>query len=512
MPRRREFDKLIVRVLREAQEGRASGLRFGEIKERLSELLGREVSNQVVAENLAYLMSKGLVEKAIEERAVVYKLTQRYFDEAVREAVKGLVGSAPKVYVHLHSEERPPFAVFGDFALSDEERAHLNLLVAKDPANVIASLMYEELDRRPEAKRRVAALVAWAYWAGVRKEVEAMEVALKGRLREDLAERLLALEKTKGEYLEDCRRRLEKLRREYEETGDRAVLRLIEVLEGDLKAVEVEKELLSRQSLKEFLSLLDEWLPYFSEVSTKAYVLKGPTLADSTLRFTNYHRYVISGLITAGLVSDPLKASFSKEAPPSLRLLLNHEDVWNSLFEVLIREATGLRPNEIQIGGVGVKPRVERLFEPIEVSGDLERARRATRLYGDALEVLLELPYRVRCVIAYVWDPSIVEVAMKEVAADFDEWLQALKEGRIDEPWLASDEVIERVRKVLRAVEKGRAPPDEIIDCFAFSEVGRPWTALDVWLYHPRGKDPELWREVLEGLLKLKERARREED
>jgi hypothetical protein len=114
------------------------------------------------------------------------------------------------------------------------------------------------------------------------------------------------------------------------------------------------------------------------------------------------------------------------------------------------------------------------------------------KVCGDALAVLNELPRESKTLVVYLWGfPEVEELMEKSVIVSFEEWLTALREG-----WLYPDEK-ERTRRIFQkaygAVLRGREPPDEIVDPRSFPL----WTPRSLYRYHPRGKQPSFWEEIL---------------
>lgn len=72
--------------------------------------------------------------------------------------------------------------------------------------------------------------------------------------------------------------------------------------------------------------------------------------------------------------------------------------------------------------------------------------------------------------------------------------LKALKDGNLSHRiWLFEEETIKDVERAFRAVKRGRKPKPWKIDK-GF------WTLRDLYELHPRGKNPEFWREILTAL------------
>jgi hypothetical protein len=87
---------------------------------------------------------------------------------------------------------------------------------------------------------------------------------------------------------------------------------------------------------------------------------------------------------------------------------------------------------------------------------------------------------------------EIFEVSHKEFLPMFDEWLLALRAGRLDHrSWIFDEKAVTTVINSLKAVKRGKCPPEGIVDST------EPWTIIRLYLNHPRGKDVGFWRELL---------------
>jgi hypothetical protein len=131
-----------------------------------------------------------------------------------------------------------------------------------------------------------------------------------------------------------------------------------------------------------------------------------------------------------------------------------------------------------------------------EIKGDLEESKENLRKHLHHLPALADLLKSRKFVAMYTWGfPEIDAEAERDFRfSEFDDWLNAVKTGRADHrTWLFEEKTLARVRAAYRRVRSGRQPDDLRID-------KENWTLKDIYRYHPRGKDPAFWEEVLEAL------------
>jgi len=76
----------------------------------------------------------------------------------------------------------------------------------------------------------------------------------------------------------------------------------------------------------------------------------------------------------------------------------------------------------------------------------------------------------------------------------FEKWFEALKEGSLDHrKYLFSEENIKKLRLMIEDVRTGAIKKD-ILN--AKIDKWEPWSLKDIYLNHPRGKDPQLYSEI----------------
>jgi hypothetical protein len=181
-----------------------------------------------------------------------------------------------------------------------------------------------------------------------------------------------------------------------------------------------------------------------------------------------------TGLWAAGLLDND---SLRKE--PTSRFLSSFPSVWNHFIGVILQDF--LTREELQnING-----------EPNEILGSIKE-RRAY------LEILKDIPARSKMQITYLWGFSeVFNVSDKEFLVQFERWKKALEEGNLDHRSFLFNEGLKRLERAYNAVRRGKRPPDLRV-CY------ESWTLLDLHKYHPRGKDPQFYEELLTQVRKRK--------
>jgi hypothetical protein len=155
------------------------------------------------------------------------------------------------------------------------------------------------------------------------------------------------------------------------------------------------------------------------------------------------------------------------------RHLISYSDVWDRIIFSIISQFN--TPEELE-----------------SVSGNPEQTLVKVKELEEYIEPLLDLPFRRKMLVLYLWGyPEVFEVSNREFLPMFDEWLAALKAGRLDHrSWIFDEKAVTMVIDSLRAVKRGKVPSEGSLDLV-------PWTNVDLYRYHPRGKDVSFWRELL---------------
>jgi len=448
-------------------------LRFNEIKRHFEAKYSRKIADNVLYENLEALLKAHLVERVLDDEGKVrYRVTSEYYKKEVVEKLRTFISEAsgnrnfefeyqfrshiaPLVSMMESSEnpaqkldwelEQHGVVIFNLFEpirnfLEAEDRIRQTLFeFAHSPAEAIAYNMYRWLDS--DSKIKIARFLAWAYWAGLQNH----------RVRDDLEESMFRLKSTiEGQRLLALRSK---------EAGEKA-----------LKILGYIKEAYSKPNLKELLEYLFSKKKEVEMFMHEIFEKEGDTSicnSDFFNRLFAFHDIILSGLCCA----------FPGKQWAGEEVLWLYNKVW-SRFAMLVFIDT---PDVLA-----------------EVSGDLDRAIRTVRENADALDILIALPKKCRCILVYLFGyDDILRLADKSVVLRIDEWINELKRGQLDHRTYIFYEGRTLVEKICRALIRGRPPPKEKIDS---SEM---WTAYDLYMHHPRGKDPNFWiQEILETMRK----------
>jgi|GEM_PF-6252734 len=472
MGRPRVMHTLILDLLRDQP------LRFNEIKRQFEARYSRKIADNVLYENLENLLRAHLVERVLDDEGKVrYRVTGEYYKKEVVEKLKTFIAEAAEnrnfefeyqfrshiapLVSMMESSENPAqklnwermlkeleqhgvvtFNLFEPIRkfLEAEDRINETLFeFAHSPAEAFAYRMYDWLDN--DSKIKVARFLAWAYWAGFQNH----------RARDNLEERMFRLKSTlEGQRILALRSK---------EAGEKA-LRILGYI----------KEAYSKQNLKELLEYLFSKKKEVEMLMHEILEKEGDTTSICNSDFFNrlfaFHNIILSGLCCA----------FPGEEWAGEEVLWLYSKVWSRFAMLVFRDT----PDVLA-----------------EVSGDLDMAIRMVRENADALDILIELPKKCRCILVYLWGyDDILRLADKSVVLRIDEWINELKRGQLDHRINGGIEC-SKVEKICRSLIHGRPPPKEKIDS---SEV---WTAYDLYMHHPRGKDPNFWiQEILETIRK----------
>jgi hypothetical protein len=259
----------------------------------------------------------------------------------------------------------------------------------------------------------------------------------------------------------------EKYSKLYEETGNEEFLKRLQAEENVLKIIGIVRELSLKASLKEFFEFLGEKEDEVRRLSMEfEELMEGSLGSCETLfnSFLNFHGMILQGLKRAELLKENETIFFE-----------NYGEVWNAFFRFILKEKTEWTLN---------------------VKGNLENALKMLSAFKDGLNILLKLPESSKIMIVYLWGFSEIELlGKKSFLPIFERWFNALRNGFLDHrTHLFSSEVERRLVKARDYVAKGKAPSNEKID------YAEPWTLRDLYEYHPRGRDPAFYEEILEAI------------
>ena len=456
-------------------------MRFTELKQEVKLQLNRKkLDDKQFNVNLQRLLEDGVIEKTLLDGKVAYALTSGYYEQQLRLSLIKLLSERKlsQLYDRLEGEELPPFIVFLDPPAFDyttnsplTETDHLSFgggpmkapgefRIIPDwgnPSKSIASVMFNDFLGLLSTRERnnLIKLVRWAYWLGCRKYMKSKYFDLQEAIDKNRSFALKCIKKFKNNSYR------------------------IETEKTLLKILDITEELIKKDSLAEFLAYLYEKREEHRRLLNTILFYEG-SLGGGERIFTSFFEFgsrVASGLSEAGLLHDDLPLN---RMPLHEHFFLTTNKVWDEFFDKIL---------------CGLEFLPENLKENSElrmIKGTDDEALSIVRELKSSLRLLLELPFKRRMVLVYLWGfPESVLLSNKSVIRTFDDWRVALREGRLDHRgWLFKEKTFARLAKAYRAVKRGREPSDVRID-------KEPWSLRDIYRYHPFGRDAGFWNEII---------------
>lgn len=432
-------------------------LSLADLTKSASKKLHRTIYPTAVLNSLRPLLKSKKVLRTLFDKGPVYVLAGRAFKESISESLANLIsrdagGESSKLIDNGETHEGVPYAVHiippqGEESVFERSRVY-HQVDWEDPADGIGGLIINDFYvLSPEKQNGIAELVAWAYWCGVRDEVENW---LGKRGPRALLDELGSLKV----FLEGTVAKAEKEARLRDATADRAAYKILEITE----------KLIQLENLQDFLTFA---FAKRNEVSE---------LLSTILR--EQGNYISSGeLIFNGLVLDVSKKfqtglflSGVKDLESLPRHMQASHSVWNRFLGDVLYTLHGVD----SLRGVG---------------GSLAKAKRMTKLrslYAHDLTTLVSIR---RVGALYVWGfHEIDSTSNVEFRMDlFPSWLEALKVGRLDHRvWLFKPRTFRVLGEAIRAVRSQQCPLPLRID-------KEQWTLADVYKYYHRGKEEKFW-------------------
>jgi len=431
-------------------------LRFSEIKQKVQITLNKlRIYDRPIAENLKKLVNDGLVGQVIFKEHLAYHLTNEYYNKQAKTVVESLLQGVDEKTLYADLEQNdPPFVAFVEPFRPIEEKGTSFfvpcLLDWGDVKHVIAARMLEALtELDSEMQTSIAKFLAYAYWCGV-----------KSMVKEPFNKKTIG---DNYHYALECIKRAK-------ERGDQ---KRVETEESIICLLEIATELMSKKNLKDFLDLLQNKKFDVKKLQSKILKNHGQFLGAGEEIFDNFlefHSCVMEGLYAAELLPLGRKRGSSLF---SYRYLVGFSEVWDEFIGDVL--SIFLSSDELE-----------------EVKEDLSESVNKIKVYSNYLEPLRNLPFKSKICITYLWGyPEIFQVSDKDFLPHFEQWVNALREGNLDHRSWVFKKGEEELTKAFRAVKRGRPPPDTLIDL-------EPWTLLDLYRYHPRGKEPALYRELID--------------
>lgn len=434
-------------------------LRFSEIKQKVKVLLNRKrIHDRPIAENLKKLVNDGLAEKVISNGHLAYRLTNEYYNQQTKAMIVSLLEAADEKTLYTDLEQNdPPFIAFVEpFKPLREKGTSFflpSLLDWSDVKYVIAARMLEaftELDA--ETQMGIARFLAYAYWYGVRAMIK---------------------EPFNNRTIESCKDFALKCIRNAEERGDR---RRVEAEKAVISLLDIAAGLISKNNMKDLTMFLMNEKIKVKELQSKIIQNIGHFMAAGEKIFDNFlefHSCVMQGLYAADLLPTGRKRGSTLF---SYRFLVGFSEVWDEFIGVIFNEF--LSSSDLE-----------------EVKEDLNGTITKIKTHATCMNPLKSLPFQSRICVTYLWGyPQIFQVSDKSFLPRFEQWVKALREGNLDHrSWIFTKGEKELIR-AFRAVKRHKPPSrSSLIDL-------EPWTLRDVYMYHPKGRELDLYKELIDML------------
>ncbi len=451
----------VLRALRES--GRP--LRFTELREAVSKFYGKKINDGSLGSALKSLLEEGLIEKRLVDGKPAYTMSKQYLQQRQKYLVLKIIEELPPTSIikGLDDPESIPQLVFVVDNKGDTQKDRrqieqnlcysLNLDRATSFTDIVSKVLICDFDTLPPStQNRIQELVVWAYWAGVQDNIRKLT------------------EEPLGSAYKRAREYSKSILEEALRSGRQDIVEREKALQ---KIFEIYDEVAKAGNLSTLLKILDEKYHTYQDLLRRVGTLHGGEriLED----FYSFGGRFLDGLYVSGLLND-----FKNKLAGYDHIMLTmdvalHATPLDNLVEDLIRTY----PNAS------------------DVSGGLEHAVSMVRRHSEALDDLAEFLKSKRIVAIEIWGvPGLYEAGYAIYLINrFTDWYEALKEKRImHRLWICDDKVVASLSKALRAIKRGRAPEPAHVD------VNEPWTLLDLYKYHPEGRNPEFWQKLLEAV------------
>lgn len=462
-------------------------LRFSELKKKIIQILNRKrLDDKQLHYNLTQLMDDGVVEKVLFNEKITYKLTTSYYEQQLKSTLLKLLSDMKVSQLHdsLDDDELPPHMVFLNPPAYDYKknrpidqlnRVEMSLSFGggpmevagesriipswNDPSGAISSIMlndfYGLLSKRE--KSNTIKLIRWAYWAGVRERIEDnTSFNLAESIKENKKFALNCIKKFKNDH------------------------RRIEAEKTLLKILQITEKLFNINNLAELMSYINDKKDEHRHLLNKIIFSEGVMAGGERLflKFMEFGRMVSSGLYLAGILDgdSPYHQIDYRE-----RFLFSSSKVWDDFFIHLIQDPFYYPEYST--------PELE------EIRGNLEESLDKVRKLKNYLKNILELPFKRKIAIIYLWGfPETFYLSNRGIIRTFAEWREALKNGRLyHRIWIFEEKTLKRLRKAYNAVWRNTEPLPVRID-------KEPWTLKDLYNFHPFGKDPAFWDDIIRDI------------
>lgn len=457
----------VLEVLEESQ----IPLRFSDLEAKVESRLGREVHSESLATANKSLLRDGLIKKKLVDGKIVYELSIQSHKQATKNLLLKVFGEASLDELSASfdlSERTLPNIVSvsptpkDTYQTADESELKMGVDVDwEDPSNAISSIISNDfLILSSNTRKGIQNLMLWAYWVGIQSLKHPQKVydvtmpSIESNLKKCLAFSKEVLNKAEE------RDRKNRVRTEGA---------IIQILNITLK-------LLKQGNLNDFLDYASEKRAEVKKAENTILAMEGQSMSSGERIFHGLIErksdIVMQGLSLVERETKKVEGTKSVFREPELP---KDETVWNRFVDILIDLSS------------------ESFLE--NIGGGYEEAIVNTKTYLTYSNHLIDLVRKRQMIAVYLWNIPVKKEAEKYLKnPQFDRWFEALKNGNLSHRiWLFEDETIKDVESAFRAVKRGRKPKPWKID----KEF---WTLQDLYELHPKGKNPEFWREILKVL------------
>jgi hypothetical protein len=462
---------IIKTAVLKALETFKEGLVFSKLSKVVKEILGRSVYDAALNSAIKSLIKDGSVKKKFIHDEIVYFLSRQFHKQTVKDFLTSLTENFNleelEANFTLDKARLPNLVYLSPFPMDEHEvseKSNFGLSVSvdwSDPSQAISSVISNDYLLLPsDIQKGIANLILWGYWTSLQQKKVDCKV---GEM--DFPAQIKNLQRSKTYSTEILK-----------SAKDSDLDQRVKTEKSIIDILDVTIELLEKQNLFDFLNYASNKRDYIEKCENVILSTQGHFMNSGERVFHNMifekSDGVFDGLQTiedkAGL-SNGLKSIF-KETNLSM-----DTRVWNGFIDFLIE----LYPSDFMKG----------------IYGPFEKAIERGKLYATYSNDLITLFEKRRMVVIYLWNIPIKKESEKySKLPEFEEWYNALTSGELSHRiWLFEEETIKDVESAFRSVRKNNAPKPWRID----KEL---WTLKDLFDLHPKGKDPEFWRMLVNTL------------
>lgn len=457
----------VLEVLEECQ----TPLRFSDLEGEVEKKLGRKIHPESLAAANRSLQGDGLIEKKLIDGKIVYELSNLYHKQATKNLLLRLIEglSLDELSANFDISERTLPSIVSisptpkdTYETADASELRMGVDVNWEaPSNAISSIISNDfLILSSNTRNGLQNLMLRAYWVGVQSLKHPQKVS-------DVI--MPSIESNLQKNFSFSKEVLNKAEEKGWDNRVRTEGAIVQILNITL-------ELLEKSNLSDFLDYAKGKWTEVKKAENTILAMEGQFMSAGERIF---HRLIerksdiaLQGLALVEKDTKKIEAAKSLFQEPELPM---DEIVWNHFMDFLIDLSS------------------EDFLK--KVKGDYEEAIENTRGYLTYSNHLIDLIRQRQIIAIYLWNIPVKKEAEKYLKIpQFEEWFKALRDGDLSHRiWLFEEETIKDVESAFRAVKRGRKPKSWKID----KEF---WTLRDLYELHPRGKNPEFWREMLTAL------------